>query len=255
MSVAPGSILGWMATRDLLRSRNADSGSFLDAGCGEGWWTAQLMKLGFLKGTAVEPSMEAITRARDQFDQLAETRVRLLNCNLSELEQGPMFDLGCAFTVLEHLENDVKYLRDLVRHVRSGGWVIVTVPSREDKWTLEDDLVGQLRRYTRKSLRDVMLAGGCSKQLEIIGVGFPLLNLTENVRNALLKRKRSERLHLSRSQQTAVSGVWDIKWYNTFPAILRMLINEVSFKPFHWMQKRFMNFQACVMLIAIAQVE
>jgi len=36
MSVAPGSILGWMAIRDLLKSRDAESGSFLDAGCGEG---------------------------------------------------------------------------------------------------------------------------------------------------------------------------------------------------------------------------
>lgn len=59
MAVAPGSILGWMAIRDLLKSHDAVNGSFLDAGCGEGWWSAQLMTLGFLKGTAVEPSEEA----------------------------------------------------------------------------------------------------------------------------------------------------------------------------------------------------
>jgi len=47
MSVAPGSILGWMAIRDLLKSRDALSGSFLDAGCGEGWFSYQLVKLGF----------------------------------------------------------------------------------------------------------------------------------------------------------------------------------------------------------------
>lgn len=147
-----------------------------------------------------------------------------------------MFDLGCPFTVLEHLEDEIDYVRNLVRRVRSGGWVIVTVPAREDKWTLEDDLVGHLRRYTRESLRDLMVAGGCSKHLEIFGIGFPLMNLTEVLRNAMLKRERSERSHLSRSQKTAVSGVWNLKWYNAFPAVLGMLINEVSLKPFHYIQ-------------------
>lgn len=88
MAVAPGLILSWMAIRDLLKSHDAVNGSFLDAGCGEGWWSAQLMNLGFRKGTAVERSEEAFERARDRLDRLAETRVRLLNCKLIQLEDG-----------------------------------------------------------------------------------------------------------------------------------------------------------------------
>lgn len=117
-----------------------------------------------------------------------------------------MFDLGCAFTVIEHIEDDVSFVRDLKSRIRSGGRVIVTVPAREDKWTLEDDLVGHLRRYTRDSLEAVMSAGGLTRGLEIVGMGFPLINFTEVARNEILRRKSAGKQRPSKSQQTAISG-------------------------------------------------
>lgn len=164
MSVAPGSIVAWMAIKDLIESHNIYRGNFLNVGCGEGWFSEQLFKFGFRQGVAIEPSEEAFSRAQARFSSLAMSRVNILNCQLAQLDANLIFDMGCAFTVMEHLEDDVQFIRDLASRVRSGGHVIVTVPAREDKWTLEDDLVGHLRRYTRGSLEAVMRAGGANEE-------------------------------------------------------------------------------------------
>jgi len=57
-----------------------------------------------------------------------------------------MFDVGCALMVIEHLEDDVGFVRRLSSNVRRGGWVLIVVPAGVNKWTYEDDLVGHLRR-------------------------------------------------------------------------------------------------------------
>lgn len=255
MSVAPGSILGFMAIRDALKSRNALTGSFLDSGCGEGWAAIQLLKLGFTEGTAVEPSKVAFDRAVARMEQLSEDRVTLLNCRIDQIETGGAgYDLGCSFTVIEHIENDVQYVRELASRVRSGGYVVVTVPARQEKWTLEDDLVGHLRRYSRETLEVVMREAGLSNQLQVFGMGWPLMNWTEPLRNLLLKYRHTSNEELSSTEQTELSGMWNIKWLNTFPRMLGLLVNERSLRPFHWAQKLGRNSRSCVMLVAIAQV-
>ena len=66
--------------------------------------------------------------------------------------------------------------------------MLVSVPSRPEIWTFEDDLVGHLRRYSSEKLETVMTEAGFT-QIEIYGVGFPLINLTEKLRNMALKKK------------------------------------------------------------------
>ncbi len=254
MSVAPGSILGFMAIRDVLKSRKALAGSFLDSGCGEGWAAVQLLKLGFSEGTAVEPSKAAFDRAKARMDQLSEDRIMLLNCRIDQLKTGAGYDLGCSFTVIEHIENDVQYVRELASRVRSGGHVVITVPARQEKWTFEDDLVGHLRRYSRETLEIVMREAGLSNQLEVFGMGWPLMNWTEPLRNLLLKYRHTSNKKLSLTEQTELSGIWNIKWLNTFPRMLGLMVNERSLIPFHWAQKVGRNSRSCVMLVAIAQV-
>ena len=157
--------------------------------------------------------------------------------------------------VIEHIENDVEYVRELASRVRSGGLVVITVPARQEKWTLEDDLVSHLRRYSRESLEIVMREAGLSNQLQVFGMGWPFETCTEAPRNLLLKYRHTGNRKLSLSDQTKLSGVWDIKWLNTFRRILGLLVNERSLRPFHWAQKWGVNSRSCVALVAIAQVK
>jgi hypothetical protein len=114
--------------------------------------------------------------------------------------------------------------------------------------------VGHLRRYSRETLVVVMRKAGLSNQLQVFGMGWPLMNWTEPLRNLLLKHRHNSNEKLSSTEQTELSGMWNIKWLNTFPRMLGLLVNERSLRPFHWAQKLGRNSRSCVMLVAIAQV-
>jgi hypothetical protein len=86
-------------------------------------------------------------------------------------------------------------------------------------------------------------------------MGFPLMNCTEVVQNTVLRYKKNDLQELSQSEQTAVSGVWNSRWFNTFPDVLRFLINERTLRPFHWIQKLFRKSPRCVMLIAVGKFD
>jgi SAM-dependent methyltransferase len=61
------------------------------------------------------------------------------------------FDLATAQDVLEHVE-DRAAVRELARVVRTGGWVVVTVPAFPRLWSARDALAAHRRRYRRAEL-------------------------------------------------------------------------------------------------------
>jgi SAM-dependent methyltransferase len=181
--------------------------------------------------------------------------VELLNLALTELELEGKFDLGCAFTVIEHVTDDVSFLKELTMRVRRGGWVVVTVPAGENRWTTEDDLVGHVRRYSHGSLTAVMQSAGLAKNLQITVVGFPLMNITEFIRNKVIELRAEGSTISLPSERSKSSGVWATKWFNTFPRIFGLFINEVTLRPVYWIGKLFRSSPSGVLLLAIAQVD
>lgn len=63
-----------------------------------------------------------------------------------------------AFNVLEHIPDDVAALRSMARLVRPGGNVVLVVPAFPSAMSRFDLAIGHERRYTRATLRDVLLA-------------------------------------------------------------------------------------------------
>lgn len=57
-----------------------------------------------------------------------------------------------AFEVLEHIEGDDHLLREIVRVLRTGGRLVMSVPIRESMWTTLDDACGHVRRYEPEAL-------------------------------------------------------------------------------------------------------
>jgi SAM-dependent methyltransferase len=63
--------------------------------------------------------------------------------------------LDCAYSlnVLEHIEKDVRALRELATRCRPGAPIFLLVPANPSLWTPMDTLVGHWRRYTLETLR------------------------------------------------------------------------------------------------------
>lgn len=74
----------------------------------------------------------------------------------------PRASLGAVglFDVIEHVEQDVAYLRSLRTLMKDGGRLYATVPAHRALWSAEDVAAGHFRRYTRRSLTAALEQGG-----------------------------------------------------------------------------------------------
>ena len=70
------------------------------------------------------------------------------------------YDAVFLLDVLEHIDDDFAFLRAALRHLRSGGLVVVNVPAIMLFFSDYDRAVGHLRRYTAASLTTLLRQSG-----------------------------------------------------------------------------------------------
>jgi hypothetical protein len=88
----------------------------------------------------------------------------------------------------------------------------------------------------------------------VCGVGYPLLNITEKIRNQILKVKSRELHGESHEERTAKSGIWNVAGVNKFPSFMSFVLNPFVLRPFDWIQQLGSRRADCVVLVAIAKV-
>ena len=75
------------------------------------------------------------------------------------------YDIILMMDVLEHVEDDLALLRDVIPRIKTGGYVLITVPALPFLWSSHDVFLGHYRRYTLNSLKKLILN---SDKLEIL---------------------------------------------------------------------------------------
>ena len=202
--------LGWVpAPRYILRRhevlrimRGRPAGRLLEIGCGAGALLQDMAALGH-DCVATEHSDEAYEKAL-QFstDHPGISIHREIDANWSE-----SFDYVLAFEVLEHIENDLQALRQWKSLLKPGGWLLLSVPAHQRKWSATDVGAGHFRRYERKGLSDVLEQAGFEiHELEMYG--FPLANMIAPIQSLRYRRKL-------KSQQLSDAEDSDSKLANT----------------------------------------
>lgn len=66
------------------------------------------------------------------------------------------FDYAIMMDSLEYMENDLEYLNWLIQKVRRGGYIFFTLPAFEFMKSEHDEIVGNLRRYDKKSFANLI---------------------------------------------------------------------------------------------------
>jgi len=122
-----------------------------DVGCGTGGMVALLSGFGTVTGVDEAPEAREYC-ARRGLD-------RILSPEEWE-HSGESYDLITAFDVVEHVEDDVAFLRRLTGHLKPGGRLLVTVPAYPFLWSFFDEMNHHQRRYTRGSLGRSLDAAG-----------------------------------------------------------------------------------------------
>jgi SAM-dependent methyltransferase len=125
----------------------------LDAGCGSGRNMVELARFGAVTGVELSQTSVQLARARDAGEVVAGSVLEMPFDDAS-------FDLAVTLDVIEHLEDDLRALRELRRTVAPGGALLVTVPAYQWLWSGHDVINHHHRRYTRRTLQRVAEQAG-----------------------------------------------------------------------------------------------
>ena len=162
-------LISWTLRRYFPAAR-----SFCEVGCGTGF---------VLEGVARDHPQLAVTGV-DPFPRaltLAAARVPAARLQQSSIHDsnGDVFDVVGCFDVLEHIPDDQRALAQLVRRVRPGGGLILTVPQHPRLWSAADEIGHHQRRYTRRGLLRQLRAANlrCLRATSFMTFLLPLLAL------------------------------------------------------------------------------
>src|SRR3989344_5090173 len=129
-----------------IQKYSSAGSKLFDFGCGSGYLIGELQGLGY-NAHGADFEKEAIDYG---FDHSVRNLKLAIGDKIDYLDG--TFDLVTTFDVLEHLENERPTVAELVRVLKPGGKIIVTVPAYEWLWGVQDDVSRHFRRYTEKSL-------------------------------------------------------------------------------------------------------
>lgn len=117
-------------------------GAIFDVGGGNGY-VARGIKDGGFKVVLVEPGKIGVLNARKRgVDTVICSTLENAHFRPDALSAVGVFD------VIEHIEDDVRFLSDINRILRPGGKLYITVPAHKFLWSSEDDYGAHYRRYS-----------------------------------------------------------------------------------------------------------
>jgi SAM-dependent methyltransferase len=149
--VARRSILESLIKRKIPLAENA---RILEIGCGTGHSLAMLGKFGYVEASEMDAGARAIASER-----LGRP---VVDATLPELEGvvENRFNLIALLDVLEHVAEDGPALESIRTRLAAQGRLLLTVPAHPWMWTRHDTMAHHQRRYTKQSLREVLMKSG-----------------------------------------------------------------------------------------------
>ena len=171
----------WFTARNALISALVsqefpDARNLLEVGCGMG---------GVLARIHAEHPYISLTGADLLPDALRVARERLpgatfIQADIRHVPYEDEFDVVCALDVIEHVDEDDVALGEVARAVKPGGGVVVAVPQHMWLWGAWDELMQHRRRYSRRSLLELVDSAGleCVRVTSSFSFVLPLVYLS-----------------------------------------------------------------------------
>jgi SAM-dependent methyltransferase len=131
-----------------------EGGTIFDIGGGNGFVSLGLKNSGY-NVTLVEPGQSGALNAKRR-------GINTVICATTDSAQFKPHSLSAIglFDVIEHIEDDVAFLKSLHKLIKPGGRLYATVPAYPFLWSDEDVSAGHFKRYTLKSIHSVLEASG-----------------------------------------------------------------------------------------------
>jgi 2-polyprenyl-3-methyl-5-hydroxy-6-metoxy-1,4-benzoquinol methylase len=228
--------------------------TFIEVGVGTGVLSRPLCDRGY-EGLGVEFSDDAAAVARRAMaDYVAAGRYRLIADDIFNLHpDGRRYSFGISLMVMEHVDDDVGFVQRIAQFLEPGGLVIIAVPGRRDRWGIEDETVGHLRRYDRSDLQRVMVEAGL-RDVRVWSVAVPVANILFRAGNLLLRMSGEiGKTQLSKIDQTKMSGIREIPLKTVFPSWFSIVLNRTALYPLLVMQRLFYRTNLGLTMVAFGR--
>jgi hypothetical protein len=134
-----------------------DTASWLDVGAGDAWFAHQLREV---IPEAARLVCWDVNYSPSQLEAASATSGGVV---LTQARPSGVFDGVLMLDVIEHVEDDIGFVRGIVREsVAVGGWVLVSVPAYQSLFSEHDRALKHFRRYSPPQLRSVLEAAELS---------------------------------------------------------------------------------------------
>lgn len=144
----------YCARRDIIIdiiSRRLPTGTVVDYGCGDGATAKAIQSRGYQVIAADHAEHALVSCCRRGIDAV--------DLRSESLSQG-LADCLILGDVLEHVSDDVGFLKSLGPALSPGGFLLIAVPAYEFLWSGEDYVSRHFRRYRRSGLASVLERAG-----------------------------------------------------------------------------------------------
>lgn len=130
--------------------------SVLDVGAGDGWFGDRLLRR--------LPARSSVCCWDTGYGQTPPSSAGM---RWTAEEPAGLFDAVFLLDVLEHVDDDLGFLRGIVeRHVPRGGWVVASVPAWPSLFGPHDTRLRHHRRYRPAALRSLLERAGLTVRRE-----------------------------------------------------------------------------------------
>jgi SAM-dependent methyltransferase len=130
------------------------NGFIFDVGGGNGFVSKGLLDAGF-DVVLVEPGLYGAMNAKNR----GIKNVICATTHTAKFQSGTIHSIG-VFDVVEHIEDDIGFLKHLYELLVPGGILYLTVPAYQFLWSQDDIHAGHFRRYSLAQIKEILLKSG-----------------------------------------------------------------------------------------------
>jgi len=143
-----------------------------------------------------EISIEAIKNAKKRYPDNTYVQMDARKIPFKE-----SFDIVGIFDVIEHINEDEQVMAQIYRATRPKGLLVISVPQYQWLWSSHDDLSGHKRRYTRKTLTNLISTNGFEiiSMTSFLFTAFPLI--------LIARRFKTDKTVVANAHLSEVSGL------------------------------------------------
>jgi hypothetical protein len=187
---------------EAFKKFSPSSNLFFDIGGGNGF-VAKYLENKNIETVLIEPGLSGCINAKKR----GLKNIVCATLQDAKIKTNSIPNIG-LFDVVEHIEDDLGFLKMIHEYTQPNGLVFITVPAYNFLWSNEDVDAGHYRRYTIKTISECLIKAGFKIEYQsYLFSPLPLpIFMSRSLPSKLGFNKKSDDLSKHKNEHTANKG-------------------------------------------------